>query len=203
MSIDLPNEYLKLQVKKLSEKFSPDIIFIEIGTATGNSAKWILNGINESEIKRWFFTVDPYGDKPYKTSAGISNNMDYGEKSYRRAMLELNKYTYENELLYCHWRMLDSDFMKIFPEIEFWHKGGKIKNPQFGFIFLDGEHIPDVILKEFEWFYERMPSGGMIAIDDINYLDMEEGTKSLLKGFKGKFEFQTDGSNHRAYFTKL
>lgn len=204
MTFEMPNDYLESQVERLSKKYPSEMIFVEIGTSTGSSALRTLKGIHKSGVKRWFFTIDPYGDKPYRDQAHISISMHYDEKEFREAMFELTKHAHEKKMLYYHWRMLSSDFIKVFPQIEFWHEGKKIENPQFGFVYLDGEHTWDTVIQEFKWFYERMPSGGMIAIDDIHFLGNEEGVKKLLNdfSFKGKTEFKKIGNNYRAYFTK-
>jgi len=199
--IDL-EETLEKLAKDYSGKLSPELIFVEIGTSKGISALRILKGIKESGIQRWFFTIDPYGDKPYRQGEETLYETIYGEETFRKTMFELNKYAYQNNLLYCHWRMLDSDFMRYFPEMEFWHKSQKIKNAQFGFVYLDGEHTKEIVLKEFEWFYSRMPKGGIIIIDDVRFLGMENGIEDLFKNFKGNWSFQIYEYNDRGYFIK-
>jgi len=197
-----PNEYLESKIEELSKKFPPEIVFLEIGTSKGTSGIRFLTGINKSGVKRWFFSIDPYGNKPYRVTGEVRTQTNYGEEWYRKTMVMLNNYALENELLYCHWRILDTDFMEFFPKMEFWYGGKRIKDIQYGFIYLDGEHITESVLNEFRWFYERMPAGGMIVIDDINFLGMEEGVKELLKDFEGEMEFRHQEENHRVYFTK-
>lgn len=195
-------ETLEKIAKDFSIKFPPELIFVEIGTSRGISAIRILKGIKKSGIKRWFFTIDPYGNKPYKQGNEVLYDTIYGEETFRETMFKLNEYAYQNNLLYYHWRMLDTDFMKYFPQVEFWHNGKKMENSQFGLVYLDGEHTKNAVLKEFEWFYQKMPSGGIIIIDDIRFLGMENGIKQLLKDFKGEWSFQIYKYNDRGYFIK-
>ncbi len=37
-------------------------------------------------------------------------------------------------------------------------------------MYLDGEHHIDIVKKEFQWFKERLVDGGVIVIDNINYI---------------------------------
>lgn len=156
--------------------------FVEVGTRSGNSAFALLSAIKESEKPRWLFTIDPYGFKPYQDSRAIHTDNDYGEQHYRNAMRGLSQYSYDNNLLHCHWRLTSFDFMKIADSITFWWDGHS-RPMKFGFVFLDGEHHNDVVMPEVNWFKERTVDGGVIVIDDVQHLDLTL-INELLPGYE-------------------
>uniref|UniRef100_A0A6M3L5C9 Putative methyltransferase n=1 Tax=viral metagenome TaxID=1070528 RepID=A0A6M3L5C9_9ZZZZ len=162
-------EYFKERALEISKKIDNEYIFCEIGTREGNSAIQLLDAIKESNKKRWLFTVDPYGTKPYRATTDMDARgryFDYDEQCYRNGMMTLNTYTFNNDLLYSHWRMTSKDFMDKIESIEFWHDKKQI-DYKFGLVFLDGEHYEDIVMKEFEWFKDKLIDDGLIIIDDI------------------------------------
>lgn len=164
-------EYFRQRALEVSKKIDKKYIFCEVGTREGNSGIQLLDAIKESNKERWFFTIDPYGDKLYRARTDIKggSHLDYDEQCYRNGMMTLHKYAFDNNLLYCHWRMTSEDFMNNITSIEFWHDGEKV-DYEFGLVFLDGEHYEELVLKEFNWFKDRLASGGIIIIDDIEFI---------------------------------
>lgn len=197
-----PNEYYEAFVQVLDAQFPKDLIFAEIGTATGTTAIWAIKALGKNASHRWLFTIDPYGDKPYVI--GDTKNLQtygYDDKTYRKAMKDIKHEAYEREVNHTHWHMRSQDYIKFFEQIEFWTDGGKLK-PQYGLAYLDGEHAFDPVLDEFRFFYHRMPNGGAIIIDDWNLLGSEEKIREELIGLPGAWDFQTLDDHYRAYFQK-
>jgi predicted O-methyltransferase YrrM len=89
---------------RVSKEVPEDYIFIETGTRSGGSALTILQAIKDSGVDRWFFTIDPYGLKPYKVGDEIVT-LDYDESHYRRAMKVLADFSLENNLNHAHFRI--------------------------------------------------------------------------------------------------
>lgn len=180
----------------------PDLPVVEIGTDGGTTAIWAMRALKENNDKRWFFTIDPYGDKPYKAGDSLGGKeMNYNDKHYMDVIPTLYRYAKESSLNYLHWKLLSLDWMKIFPQVAFWSDGSVIK-PQFAFAFLDGDHNWDPVAEEFLWFYERMPSGGVICIDDFNLLNGENEVRLRFRGLSGEWFFNYDDAHYRCYFTK-
>lgn len=196
-------QYYKDKVAETIQKFDPSHLVVEIGTDSGTTAHYALQALKEANDKRWFFTIDPYGDKPYKAGMDVQgSNMGYNDKHYMSAVSGLYQYANENELNYLHWKLLSTDWMKIYPEIAFWSDGTILK-PKFALAYLDGDHNWDPVFDEFVWFYNHMPSGGVIVIDDFNLLEGENEVRRRLKHYEGMWYFNYDDKHHRAYFTKL
>lgn len=197
-----PNDYL-YEVLSNSLDSIKDSIIVEVGTRNADSAMYIFQAIKDKGKKNWFWTIDPYGLKPYKVGEKVHiMEMDYGEKHYREAMKKLSNFAYKENLNHCHWRLLSEDFMKIIDNIEFWYNKEK-KKIEFGFVFLDGEHYPDLVYKEFDFFYNKLVENGIIVIDDIYYLgDFDKVEETLLSKYKGDLHFFVFENNQRVYFTK-
>lgn len=161
-----------------SLKFPESVSFAETGTRSGHSAMVILKAINDSGKKRWLFTIDPYGDKPYGVGQVTSRTYDYGEQHYRNAMHSLSRYAWENDLLHHHYRMRSQEYGFMAENVEFWH-GGDIVGHRYGFVYLDGEHTVEAINSELAFFLPRLEDGGAIVIDDIAMIGDRIGELSV------------------------
>jgi hypothetical protein len=162
-SMDLPDDY----------------IFIETGTRSGGSALAIMQALKDSASKRWFFTVDPYGDKPYKVGDDVTQ-LYYGEDHYRTAMKVLYNYAEENKLNFCHFRMLSLDWMDAFDRYQFW-SGEKEMTPKFGFAYLDGDHDSGTVDAEYKWLSNHTFDVRVI-VDDAHYLQPHTIELGVIKG---------------------
>jgi len=162
-------KYFTERALEIAKKIEEDYIFCEIGTRAGDCSLQLLDVIKETNSKRWLFTVDPYGTKPYRATTDMDARgrvFDYDEQCQRNGMMTLSTFAFNNDLLHSHWRMTSKDFMDKIESIEFWHDGKQI-DYKFGFVLLDGEHYEGIVMQEFNWFKERLAVGGMIVIDDI------------------------------------
>ena len=99
-------EYFKERALEISKNIDEDYIFCEVGTREGNSAIQLLDAIKESDKKRWLFTIDPYGHKPYRATTDMDprgREFDYDEQCYRNGMMTLSTFAFNNDLLHYHW----------------------------------------------------------------------------------------------------
>ncbi len=199
-----PNDYYEETIKKLDKELLKDLLFVEIGTASGTTAIRAIKALGGNKSKRWLFSIDPYGDKPYVIGHNAElTTYNYNDDLYRDAMADIKCEALRMEVNHTHWHMRSQDFMKIFESIEFWSEAKK-QEPKFGFAFLDGEHAWPAVGEEFRYFYHRMPSGGVIIIDDYNLLDGDEQfIKENFAGLPGVWVFHTEDEHYRAYFTKM
>lgn len=184
-------EFFYEQVYKCAQRMREDAIFVEIGNYRGGSSLAMLEAIKNTK-PRWLYTIDPYGTKPFKVEKEYDDSK-YDEDIYRDAMKLLSDYAHKNKLNHYHWRMTSDDFMKIYPKIDFWHNG-TVVDPIFGCVYIDGEHTPEQVNREIEFFYNRMPNGGLIILDDTPFVSSSlQYTKKILSGIQDNF---------RTYFVK-
>lgn len=156
------------KVEELAASLPEDYCFLEIGTNSGETSRDIIQRLAGS--KRWLFSVDPYGSKPYLLDGGYlpGDQTLYNEDTYKTAMKMMADDAVEYNVNWAFYRMLSLDFFKLLPKIEFWSEG-KIMKPKFGFVFLDGAHEMDTVRKEVEWCKKNMDRG-LIVVDDWHYV---------------------------------
>lgn len=159
-------QYLYDRVLEVAKNLPEGIPFLELGTRAGGTALLFLLAIKDSGINRPLITVDPYGLKLFKTGPDTSYDYGHGEEFQREASLHLSKFCFENKLSCWQYRLLDTDFMKIWESIEIWYQG-KLLEKQFGFVYLDAEHDVDTVNMQLDWFKPRMYQNGLIVIDDV------------------------------------
>jgi hypothetical protein len=164
-----------------------------------------MKALADTKSKRWLHTIDPYGDKPYFAGPSILGaGMGYNDNSYSKTQVELWKLALEKEVNYCHWKQTSLDWIKTFPQTTFWAEGRGIdaSKMKFSVAYLDGDHAWSPVKEEFDFFYERMPTGGLIVIDDFNYLGGESEVLQRFANYLGEWYFNYDDSHYRCYFTK-
>jgi predicted O-methyltransferase YrrM len=160
---DHSDGFVKLyrEVYKLACNLDEDIPFIEIGSRTGGSAMLILRAIKDSGKRRPFYTVDCHGSDSTETSASPVAVDDW-EKVYRQFMLNLSTYAFNEKMNWIHFRMRSLDFLYTYETMTL-YKGFN----RFGFVYLDGDHRPEVVDKELFYFWPRIVSGGLVVVDDV------------------------------------
>lgn len=196
-------EYFYSKVLETIKKFDDVYAVVEIGTDRGTTAFLAMKAIADAISKKWFFTIDPYGNKPYLAGDTTYNSqMGYNDNAYRITQSELKAVAQHDDVNHVHWKLTSSDFMKIIDQVCFWSNGTCYQDIKYCFVYLDGDHHWSVVGKEFEWFYKKMPSGGVISIDDYNLLGGEEEVRRWLGTYDGKWFFNQDDGHCRCYFTK-
>lgn len=178
---DYPLLKMYEEALRVSKELPENISFVETGTRDGDSAMVFLKAILDSGKKRWLFTVDPYGDKPYGVGNVLSTTYGYGEQHFRNALHSLSKYAWDNDLLHYHYRLRSQEYHKMAELTEFWHNGERV-NHMYGLVYLDGEHTYDAIIKELDFFLPRLVKGGVIIIDDISFITEEQINELPIKG---------------------
>ena len=180
-------------VLRWATELPEDLIFVDIGSYKGGTTMAIMQAVHDSGKRRWVWSIDPYGTKPFRLGTGIQAEAQYDEEIYKSAMSNLSTAAQELNVAQYHWRMTSEDFMKIIEQIDFYDQGKVIK-PRFGFVSIDGDHDGEVTEKELQWFLLRMPDGGFI-LDDVPYIK-QRGTplvkQAVEKGLGDNFRCYID-----------
>lgn len=160
---------------------------VEIGTRAGGSALLYLHLLDMLyDAPPMFFTVDPYGLKPYRGGDHPADDRlrPYGDPMYATAKQALVNYPN-----HCHFLLESMDFFKSMRDAGFWWRGVKYPFRQnFAFIFLDGDHDASAVLDEVaitlpHWLAPR----GTIAIDNaFNDPKVKEVLERELPGGDGR-----------------
>lgn len=165
------------KVEELAQSLPEDYCFLEVGCNSGETSRDIIQRLKGT--KRWMFSVDPYGSKPYLLDGSyLSGDQTlYNEDTYKTAMKMMADTALENNVNWAFYRMTSLDFFKYITKLEFWSEGKKIK-PKFGFVFLDGAHEPDTVKQEVEWCKKHMDKG-LIVVDDWHYVESLQYTGQI------------------------
>lgn len=159
-------KYLYNRVLEVAKAIPVDIPFLEFGTRAGGSALLFLQAIKDSDINRPLITVDPYGLKLFKIGKNTTFDYKHDEGFQIEASFQISSFCKEHNLSCWQYRLLDTDFMKVWDTAEIWYKGKLIEN-KFGFVYLDAEHDRDTVTMQLEWLKPRMIKNGLIVIDDV------------------------------------
>lgn len=180
----------------------PGGLSIEIGTRIGGSAIMFIELLNQmysvgrpSGCVPPFWTVDPYGSKPY--DGGDVN----GAPIYDDEMYSIMKHNLASIKFHTHWLMCAVDFFARLDGLPYWIAGSKMatglidsatRSPivkpvgerhvagadSATFILLDGEHTKEAILIELAHALRWVRAGGTVVIDNI---DAEHGTANAVR----------------------
>lgn len=162
-------DYLFDLALNLAQILPSPIPFLEIGTRAGGTTLLFIQAIIQSYLPRLMFSVDPYGNKPFRQGSSTLLNL-YGESFWKQASNHIANICSSSNLVFqSHWKITSLDFIKIYDQITIWHQGLPFKGP-FGLVYLDGDHDEDTISREIEFFAPRLYPKGMIIIDDSEHI---------------------------------
>lgn len=135
---DYPRPSTKVALSKFRNK---KIKVIEIGTYKGYNALSILKNLNISKI----YLIDPY--EYYDEYKGITN-------------------------LEGAWKIAHKDLCKWVNKIKWVKKSSKDAlediNEKVDFIYIDGNHAYEFVLKDLKDYWNKLKKGGIMAGHDIN-----------------------------------
>lgn len=139
---------------------------IEVGTREGGSTLCFLEMLNLHNKKNWLYTIDPYGAIPYSGGEEYHDS-PYNNQKYRIAMKNISHFALENNLNHHHFKCTSEDFANfIYPNFKQYENTQANKLSKFSFVFLDGNHHPDVVLFELKFFLPLLSDKGCVVIDD-------------------------------------
>lgn len=182
----------------LLKKVPIDSIIVEVGTRQGGLSLMFMYGINLLKIRKTIFTIDPYGNKPYKQGEETLQ-LNYSDDYYYTAMGNIGLYSIGSPYInHAHWKITSIDFIKIWDLIGIWDNGKYKKgiDVKYGFVYLDGEHNDKVVADELNYFIPRLAKNGNICIDDTEHI-----YKSNIPVIQNAFD-NGEQIGNRLYFNK-
>lgn len=143
----------------------PELQVVEIGTRKGGSAMLFQEIIMGENPHRFLHTIDPYGGKPYTNGEEVVGGL-YNDDLYEQMILDLGARRQQ----WTHWKMRSLDWIKMYPNIEFWAGGRHLKD-EFCFVYLDGDHADLTVKAELDFFLPR--TTGYILVDNADKIHPE------------------------------
>jgi hypothetical protein len=140
----------------------------EIGVREGWSSQLIMDQFKN----RIHIGIDPYGDLIYRVNEGYTCTMDYSSNMQSRMLSNL--YTSHPDQ-FMFFPMEDTEFFTRFTDgVPIYRDGRKVVVNEYAFVFIDGPHCLEDVRSEFLFFRDKIPIGGAIVFDDINYYPHDE-----------------------------
>jgi len=171
--------WIAQNIKEVKQK-TDGRFYLEIGVRSGGGSLNIHNVLSKFDSESILLSVDPYGDKIYKTGTK-EIYMGYSEQHYKDAI----RLIAENTTSKCPWllyRMTSTDWIHNNISI---YQSKQIYNNQkikYSAVILDGEHETKIVSKEFEYFKNSLIDGGIIIIDNISQIVLPNYKFEIFKG---------------------
>ena len=168
-----------------------DGLTCEIGVREGGSTKLILDTLRETNQNKVHIAIDPFGNIEYEHWENRKERIDYTNSMKNRMLKNLYEYCDKHSMECLYFPLEDTEFFEKFKEgVPIYNEHKYIVN-QYSLVFFDGPHTTKLVKEEFDFFYDKVPSGGVIVFDDIDQyphmqnLDayiLEKGFKTITKG---------------------
>lgn len=147
-------------------------LFLEIGTRRGGSLQIIIDAAIGSVQSRHVVSVDPYGDIPYDDGRNVTR-YDYTNEMKKAALSDLYKYVHGKPINLITFTLADEDFFHYFAAGVPIYDHERRLIAEYAFAFLDGPHSTQAVTNELMWLSPRMPAGGQVVIDNIDFFDLQ------------------------------
>lgn len=162
---------------------------VEIGTRRGGSAKLIIDALSsQNDTNRSMFCIDPYGNidlditninatvhypgkfqvegDPNSKDIAFKTKFDYTNDMRNRIIPSLYYYAFNSGLNFTFFCLEDTEFFNRYSDgVPVYEEEKKLIN-EYAFVFYDGPHTNEAVLREIEFFMPKTPVGGIYVFDD-------------------------------------
>jgi hypothetical protein len=140
----------------------------EIGVREGGSTQMILNTLKNTQQNKIHIAVDPFGNIDYEHWENRKEKLDYTNKMKNNMLKNLYTFCSENNMECLYFPLEDTEFFNRYSDgVPIYNENKYILN-KYSLVFLDGPHTTKLVKDEFDFFYSKIPSGGVIVFDDID-----------------------------------
>ena len=157
----------------------------EVGLRLGLGTKTIIDAVSQHCPQKLVVSVDCYGNVPYTgREPNGETHYDYTDDMRNECMANMWAYIKENPVDYRFFNLADFDYFELFKNgMPYYRYGGGFWVSKYSMVHLDAQHTVADIIRQTDWFNERMLSGATIAIDDItpDFLDFEPIKQHLIQ----------------------
>ena len=173
----LPTDSLDYEVLEAALDRVPNVdglLSLEIGTREGGSSQRIMEALARINKDYVHVSVDHYGGMPQAHSDQHTMVLDYTNEMRNRAQSSLFQIAEQTGINYLFMNMDDGEFMRRFADGVPTYKGSRKQiRSSYGFVFFDGPHQTDLVLKEALFFAPRTVEDGIFVFDDVSNFDID------------------------------
>jgi hypothetical protein len=169
----------------------------EIGLRRGGGTKHIIDALAQHCTGKPHIAIDPYGHIPYEHKEGQIVQLDYTNEMRDECLANLYQYTRLKLVAFIFFNLEDTEFFKRYADgVPVYNYNKRIEN-KYSFVHFDGPHAELPILKEIDFFLERINPGACWVFDDVvGYYDHDKTeTVLFVAGFK-----LIDKTRHKALY---
>ena len=140
----------------------------EIGVREGGSTEMILNTLKNTQQNKIHIAIDPFGNIEYEHWENRKEKLDYTNKMKNNMLKNLYTFCFENNMECLYFPLEDTEFFNRYSDgVPIYNENKYILN-KYSLVFFDGPHTTKLVKDEFDFFYTKIPSGGVIVFDDID-----------------------------------
>ena len=170
-SVDWTSRAIPLWKRCFRQINKPDVSVLEIGTYEGRSSCWFSDNVLDHDMAT-LDCVDPYTQDNH-----IGENKLLNEKRYHCFIKNILQSKNSNKIT--HYKMTSDDFFKN-------------HHNTYDFIYVDGGHLKDQVMRDLLNAESRLNKGGILIIDDVWYLgDFNSGEHDVQKALEEVLPFET------------
>jgi hypothetical protein len=141
----------------------------EVGVRRGGGTYNILEALRENDDLRTHICIDPYGNIVYNDIAGSWRRDDYTNSMRNEVMPNLYSYASMHGLNIIFFNLEDSEYYDRFWDgVPIYEAEKQIINT-YALAHIDGQHDLVSVMRAAVFFTSRIPSGGLIAFDNVNH----------------------------------
>jgi len=158
----------------------------EIGVREGGSSQIILDTLKKTNQNKVHIAIDPFGNIDYQHWENRIDKLQYTNKMKNNMLKNLYTYCSLNNMEVLYFPLEDTEFFKRYSDgVPVYNENKYIINT-YALVFFDGPHTTNSVKNEFDFFYNKIPNGGIIVFDDINQYPHMENLDNYIKnkGFK-------------------
>lgn len=158
----------------------------EIGVREGGSSEMILNKLKNTQQNKIHIAIDPFGNIEYEHWENRKERLDYTNKMKNNMLKNLYTFCSENNMECLYFPLEDTEFFNRYSDgVPIYNENKYILN-KYSLVFFDGPHTTSLVKKEFDFFYNKIPTGGIIVFDDIDQYPHMDNLDTYIreKGFE-------------------
>jgi len=145
-----------------------DGLTCEIGVREGGGTKAIIDTLKSTGQNKTHIAIDPFGNIEYAHWETRCEKLDYTNAMKNRMLKNLYAYCYEKNAEVLFFPLEDTEFFKRYADgVPLYNEYKEIVN-KYSLVFLDGPHTSKIVKEEFDFFKDKIPTGGIIVFDDID-----------------------------------
>jgi hypothetical protein len=181
-NIDLPGDSGDYHLLTKGIELSAHVpgLTCEIGLRRGGGTKHIIDAIAQYCPGKPHIAIDPYGNIEYENKEGSFVRLDYTNDMRDECLANLYQYTRSKQVPFIFFNLEDVEFFARYRNgVPVYHTAKEIvKN--YSFVHFDGPHAYLPLLREIDFFEDRILPGTCWCFDDVTgYYDHDLVEKKL------------------------